>query len=63
MFLEIISPLETRHAPASIRLFVPFEWVEKILPGTAKTSLFSLKARFAVMRLQVFSFASITHTP
>ena len=59
----MVSPFETRHAPASIKLFVPFEWVEKMLPGTANTSLFSLNAKFAVMRLPLFSFASITHTP
>ena len=45
----MVSPFLTRHAPASIKLLVPFEWGENMFPGTAKTSLFSLKAKFAVM--------------
>ena len=58
----MVSPFETRHAPASIKLFVPFEWVEKMLPGTANTSLFSLNAKFAVMRLPLYDTHSMTES-
>ena len=48
------------YAPSFIKLFVPTEFFEKILPGTAYTSLPCSSPKSAVIKLPLFSEASIT---
>src|SRR3989344_5758983 len=53
----------TTFAPLAISWFGPFDFEEKIEPGTAKTSRFWSKAHLAVISDPLLSSASTTSTP
>src|SRR6202035_6135770 len=50
-------------APCLISVFGPQEFLLVTLPGTAKTSRFCSRAQREVMRVPLYSAASITSTP
>jgi len=53
----------TNLAPIFIKLLGPKEFLARIGPGIAKTSLFCSKASLAVIKAPLFSGASITKIP